>query len=244
MKILILAAGYGTRLYPLTLNAPKPLLAVNKKPIIDYLLEKTEKISGITEVLVVTNEKFYSNFTKWSADKKYPLPITIVNDTTTSPEDRLGAVGDIAFVLRKRAIKEDLMVLGGDNLFDYALISYIRAAGQNSPRVTIGLFDIKDPAQAKQFGVVGLDENNKITSFEEKPQQPKSSLIAMCLYYFPKESLGLFEKYLQTVKKTDTTGEYIKWIAQQEAVFGYKFSGKWYDIGSMESYTQAQKDFS
>ena len=244
MKALILAAGYGTRLYPLTKNTAKPLLTFNGKTMLNWLLEKIQDFQELNEVLVVSNDKFYQDFQAWAREnKQFPVPISVVNDGTKSNEDRLGSIGDISFVLKKNKISEDLLVLGGDNLFDYALTDYIAFARKKSPKVSIGLYDIRDINEAKIFGVVQTDQDKKIISFEEKPAQPKSSLIAMCLYYLPKESLVLIEEYIRQSQKADAAGGYIGWLSQRETVFGYDFQGKWYDIGSLEAYYSAQKDF-
>ena len=244
MQALILAAGYGTRLYPLTQNTPKPLLPIQGKPLIDYLLEKVEGLGSLHRVIVVTNKKFYPHFHDWAqGHKNWKTPISIVNDGTDSNEARLGSMGDINFVLNKEAGAEDLLVLGGDNLFDQGLDEFMPTAQTKSPKVTIGLFDLKDKQAARHFGVVGLDEQKRVVSFEEKPQNPRSSLIGMCLYYFPKDSLPLIPEYLRNSKKADTSGEYIKWLSQREDVYAVVFPGKWYDIGSLEAYAEAQKNF-
>ncbi len=244
MKVIILAAGYGTRLYPLTENTPKPLLLIKEKPLLNYLLEKVKDFDNLNEIIVVSNDKFYSDFCQWRKTiKNLSCALTIINDETKTPEDRLGSIGDIEFVLKKMSLAEDILVIGGDNLFDYSLNDFMVFCRKKSPQATIGLFDIKDKNQAKLFGVVGLGKDSQITSFEEKPAVPKSSLIAMCLYYFPKNSLHLFKDYLQSVKKSDTAGEYINWLSRQEAVYGYTFNGQWFDVGSFESYRKAQEFF-
>jgi len=244
VQVLILAGGYGTRLYPLTLDIPKPLLPCNGKPIINFLLNKVRGLKGLSGVVVVTNNKFAKNFEKWAKENKsFPVPLYALNDGTNSPEDRLGAMGDIRFALEKNLITEDLLVMGGDNLFDYNLEEYQKASEKNRPHVTIGLYDIEDWEGAKKFGIVQLDQENKIISFDEKPQKPKSTLTAMCLYYLPKESLRLIPSFLKETKKADRTGDYIQWLSKHETVFGFTFEGKWYDIGSLESYEEAQKIF-
>ena len=244
MKVLILAAGYGTRLYPLVKDTPKPLLQVAKKPLINHLMDKIAGFEDLKEVLVVTNNKFHTHFLQWAEkNKKFSAAIHIINDGTNSPEDRLGSVGDIRFVLQNHKVSDDLLVLGGDNLFDYELTGYIRFAQEKKPQVTIGLYDIGDIKEAKNFGVVQIDKSGKVISFEEKPAAPKSSLIAMCSYYFPKSSLGLVEEYLQKSKRADQAGDYIRWLSEEKGVYGFKFQGKWYDIGSVESYKEAQVKF-
>jgi len=244
MKALILAAGYGTRLYPLTKNTAKPLLTFNGKAMVNWLLEKIQDFTDLNEVMVVTNDKFFPHFQAWAKENKnFSAPISIINDGTKSNEDRLGSIGDIDFVLKQKKINEDLLVLGGDNLFDYDLTDYISFAQKKSPKVSIGLYDIRNIEEAKIFGVVQIDKDKKIVSFEEKPQKPKSSLIAMCLYYFPKASFKFINAYIHQSKKADAAGGYIGWLSEQETVFGYDFQGKWYDIGSLEAYEAAQKNF-
>lgn len=244
MKVLILAAGYGTRLYSLVKNTPKALLDINGKPLINYILDKIENLKNLNEVILVTNNKFYSIFQEWAnLQKDFSCSICIVNDRTETPEGRLGSIGDIDFVLKNAAIDDDLLVIGGDNLFDYNLDEYLSFARAKEYAVTIGLYDINNLQESKRFGVVSLNSENKIISFEEKPQQPESTLIAMCFYYLPKKSLNLISDYLSEVKKSDTAGDHIRWLCQKKEVYGFKFTGKWYDIGSVESYKEANEKF-
>lgn len=244
MKVLILAAGYGTRLYPLIKDTAKPLLPVADKPLINHVLDKVRDLNGLREVLVVTNNKFYSHFLNWAGkNNDFPVGIKIINDGTNSPDDRLGSVGDIDFVLRKYPVEDDLLVIGGDNLFDYGLEEYVEFAREKSPHVSIGLYDIGNTEEAKEFGVVEIDSGGHVISFEEKPASPRSSLIAMCFYYFPRESLNLFADYLGQSGKTDKAGDYIQWLSKVGQVYGFTFQGKWYDIGSIETYKKVQDEF-
>ena len=244
MTILILAAGYGTRLYSLVKDTPKALLEIHNKSLIDYLLDKLKTFKNLNKIIVVTNNKFYSTFLDWAqGHRQFPCAIEIVNDGTNSPEDRLGSIGDINYVLKNKAINDDLLVLGSDNLFDYSLDHYGAFASTNPNAVTIGLYDIENKEEAKKFGVVSLDSRSKIVSFEEKPAQPKSTLVSMCCYYMPVKTLGWIKDYLDEVKKSDTAGDYIRWLGQKKDVFGFKFDGKWYDIGSVESFKEAQERF-
>ena len=244
MKVLILAAGYGTRLYPLVKDTPKALLDINGKSLVNYVLDKIKSFDGLSEVLLVTNNKFYSIFVEWAkAQKNFSCPIKIVNDGTNTPDDRLGSIGDIQFVIKKEAINEDVLVIGSDNLFDYSLDEYILFSKKFKDSVTIGLYDIKNLEEAKNFGVVAIDATKKITSFEEKPANPKSTLISMCCYYLPKATLGLVEVYLTETKKADKAGDYLRWLSEKNNVYGFNFFGKWYDIGSIESYKEAQAKF-
>ena len=188
--------------------------------------------------------KFYSIFKEWAKQQTdFGCDIRIINDGTTTPEGRLGSIGDIEFALKEARIEDDVLVVGGDNLFDYNITEYIEFAKAKSPAVSIGLYDVEDLKEATKFGIVGLDGSAKIISFEEKPEQPRSTLVAMCFCYFPQNSLGLINDYLVESTKSDTTGDYIRWLYQKSDVYGFKFTGKWYDIGSIEAYKEAQEKF-
>ncbi|MBI5149244.1 MAG: nucleotidyltransferase family protein [Candidatus Omnitrophica bacterium] len=243
MKALILAGGYGTRLHALGKDTPKALLEVGPQCLLEYIIEEITPLESLKEILLVTNNKFYQTFRRWADDYGYSGKIRIINDGTNSPEDRLGSIGDIDFVIRSEQINDDLLVIGGDNLFDGDLRAYSQFAKTKAPLVTIGLYNIGKLDDAKRFGVVALDSQRKIISFEEKPAKPRSTLIAMCLYYFPQKSLGHISDYLLESGKSDTAGDYIRWLSEQLTVYGFEFHGKWYDIGSVESYREAQNDF-
>ncbi|MCB9758084.1 MAG: nucleotidyltransferase family protein [Candidatus Omnitrophica bacterium] len=245
MKVLILAAGYGTRLYPLVKNRPKPLLMVADRPLINHIVDKLVGLPGLEELLVVSNQKFYNHFLQWAQELRatFSVPIRIINDKTTTPENRLGSVGDIHFTIKTAGIANDLFVIGGDNLFDYQLNDFVAFAQKKPTAVSIGLYDIHNLKDATMYGVVALGAEGKVVSFEEKPAQPKSTLISMCCYYIPKAALADLEQYIQVSKKMDKAGEFIQWLCKEKEVYGFKFSGKWYDIGSIESYQEAQQKF-
>lgn len=244
MKALILAAGYATRLYPLTKEYPKSLLKVGAKPIIDYIIEKLSAVKDIDEIIVVTNSKFISIFKKWAKELKISKSITLIDDLTKEHADRRGAIGDMDFVIDQRRVADDLLVVGGDNLFEDELHEFLSFAKDKTPSPVIGIYDIKNKEQALKYGVLRMDKDNMVIDFEEKPKNPNSTLIAMCLYYFTKEKLGLIKEYLdEKTDKHDATGFYIDWLRKKEKVYGFVFSGRWYDIGHHEFYEEANKTF-
>jgi len=244
MKALILAAGYATRLYPLTKEYPKSLLLVRGRPIIDYIIEKLEDINEIDEIIVITNSKFFNNFKAWKQKHHLKFKITVVDDLTKKNANRLGAIGDMNFAIDKKRIACDLLVIGGDNLFSGTLNKFLHFTKQNKENPVIGAFDIKRRAEASKYGVVRLNRNKQVVDFQEKPRQPKSTLIAMCLYYFPKNKLRLIKEYLYRKKeKKDAMGFYIDWLRSKEPVYGYVFSGKWFDIGDYKFYNAAKQAF-
>ncbi|MCM8786482.1 MAG: nucleotidyltransferase family protein [Candidatus Omnitrophica bacterium] len=242
MRILILAAGYGTRLYPLTLEMPKPLIKINNKPIINFLMDKIlylEKYFKIEEVRVVTNNKFYNNFLDWK--NIYKINAKIFNDGTNSPHERLGAIKDIQFAIENT--KDNWLILGGDNLFEDSLVEFLKFSQKNKPCVTIGVCRLENKSQASRFGIVDLDINGCILRFEEKPKIPFSDLAASCIYFFPKDSLYLLDEFINSKENADASGKYISWLVKNNKVFGYILKGKWFDIGHFETLKIAEKEF-
>ncbi|MDP2905571.1 MAG: nucleotidyltransferase family protein [Candidatus Omnitrophota bacterium] len=244
MKALILAAGYATRLYPLTKEYPKPLLEVRGRPIIDYIVEKLEPAKAVNEIIVVTNSKFISLFRKWAKAKKISKPISLVDDLTQTLEDRRGAIGDMEFAIAKKRIKDDLLVIGGDNLFSEDIRDLLRFAGTKAGSPVIGAYDIHSKSEARHYGVIRMDDESKVVDFQEKPKKPASTLVAMCLYCFPKDKLGLISEYVRDkATGNDTTGSYISWLKSRVAVYGFTFTGRWYDIGDHKFLNEAKKRF-
>jgi glucose-1-phosphate thymidylyltransferase len=244
MKALILAAGYATRLYPLTKRYPKSLLPVRGRPIIDYALEKLESIPEIDEVIVVTNNKFITHFRKWQKSRALSKKVSLLNDLTRSNETRRGAIGDLDFAIRRKNLRDDLLIVGGDNIFDAGLLPFVEFSKDHPAKPVIGVFDIGKKKEAFKYGVVRLDKNKRVVDFKEKPLHPKSSLVGMCVYFFPKETLGLIKDFLKSkAGKKDATGFYIDWLRSKKAVYGFVFRGKWYDIGDKKFLNAAKESF-
>lgn len=244
MKALILAAGYATRLYPLTKEYPKPLLEIGRRPIISYIVDKLKKIDSIDEILVVTNSKFINKFKLWRKGVILDKKITLIDDLTHNNADRLGAIGDISFVLKKKKINDDLLVIGGDNLFSGNLKNFILFAKKNKPDVSIGLFRLNSRKDAMRYGVAKINSNKRIIDFKEKPLNPQSNFVAMCLYYIPQIRLGLIKDYISiSNNKVDATGKYIGWLKERQDIFGFVFKGSWFDIGDHKYLNAAKEDF-
>ncbi|MFH1691430.1 MAG: nucleotidyltransferase family protein [Candidatus Omnitrophota bacterium] len=247
-KAIILAAGYATRLYPLTQNMPKPLLFVTpEKTVIDLIIDDLEACGLVDEAIIVTNSKFYAHFFKWALVRKRQcnIRLTVVDDGTCSNEDRLGAIGDIFFAIKKRKLDCNLVVIAGDNLFQRGIKSFLSFALTRHSHVSFGVFDIKKKSHACRFGVVTLRPNGKVVAFEEKPKNPKSTLVATCLYYFPKETLKFLKRYVHDrAMSNDASGNYIRWLLKVDRVSAFALKGtRWYDIGHLDSYKEVVANF-
>ncbi|OGW78355.1 MAG: hypothetical protein A2Z83_03825 [Omnitrophica bacterium GWA2_52_8] len=244
MRVILLCAGYATRLYPLTENHPKPLLAVGNKPILEWILDRITKISGVKGVYVVTNHKFSGHFEKWTKALKYPWAVEIIDDGTVSNDDRLGAIGDLNFVLQKKKISaEDLLIVAGDNFFDFDLEEFIRIARSHRPHGAIAVYDVKDKILASQYGLVRTAANGKILEFLEKPKNPPTTLASCGLYWLPAEIRVFLDRYLASGNNPDQPGHYMCWLSEQDSLFAIPLKGRWLDIGDRDSYDKANKLF-
>lgn len=246
MKVLILAAGYATRLYPLTLTQPKPLLPVAGKPMIEHVLDNIAPIPGIDRVYVVTNAKFAGHFQKWAdnyAATKSKLNFTIVNDNSTDDSNKLGAIGDIHLVMNREKIDDDLIVVAGDNLFSQTLEDYGQVCRKRNAPV-LAVYDVGNLEEIKKYNSISIDGDGKITFFEEKPKAPKSTLTGIALYYYPKSTLPLIHQYIAEGNNPDQPGRLVQWLYTRTPVYTWRVPGIWFDIGSKESLEEANKIFS
>lgn len=253
MKALILGAGYGIRLYPLTKNTPKPLLDVGGKPVIEWTLDLLLPKKEIDNVYIISNLRFFDHYKKWLEEKmaqgnplfrKWGKKIIIYNDNSTSTDDKLGAIGDIQFVIKKAGIKDDLLIVAGDNIFELDPADFIKYFRKNG--TTIGLKDLKgtDRCILNQYGLVTLDKDNKVIDFEEKSPSSISTLVSMCLYIFSKEDIKLIDNYLKNGFNPDAPGFYMQWLYKKKDVYGYMLKGNWFDIGDIDSLEKASDYFS
>lgn len=243
MKALVLAAGYATRLYPLTKDKPKPLLPVGKKLILDHILQKINDIDKVDKIHIITNDKFYAVFDAWRETAVSEKEIIVDNDGSTTNENRLGAIGDIRLVIERHKISDALLIVAGDNVFDWALKDFVEFSRVEPGVFAVGVYDIKDKKEAHRYGVVEVDENGRLKNFLEKPQEPPSSLIATGIYYFPEGKAGLVTEYLNEGTQRDAPGHFVAWLLKRRPVRCYSFDGRWYDIGDIVSYQKADREF-
>lgn len=246
MKLIILAAGYATRLYPLTLNQPKPLLPVAGKPMLEHVLDKIGGVREIDHAYIVTNAKFVSHFEQWAEgyrDPKVTFGFTIVNDKSTDDSNKLGAIGDMHLVITKHEIYDDIIVVGGDNLFSDDLSGFGDYCLEKNSPVT-GVYDVGDLEEIKKYNAIEIDEDASITYFEEKPKVPKSTLTGIALYYYPKGTLPLIHQYIADGNNPDQPGRLVQWLYSRVPFYVWKVPGIWFDIGSIESLEEANQVFS
>jgi len=245
LKILILAAGYATRLYPLTLTRPKPLLDVAGKPMIEHVLDNIAPIPGIDRVYVVTNAKFADQFQQWADHyraTKSKLNFTIINDGSTDDSNKLGAIGDLNLVLTREKIDSDLIVVAGDNLFSQSVEAFGEyCRSRNAP--VLAVYDVGNLEEIKKYNAITMDAEGRITFFEEKPKQPQSTVTGIALYYYPKASLPLIRQYIAEGNNPDQPGRLVQWMYQRTPFYTWRVPGLWFDIGSKETLDEANRIF-
>jgi glucose-1-phosphate thymidylyltransferase len=228
LQALILAAGYATRLYPLTQTVAKPLLPLAGRPILDYVLDRIREVDEIESVHVVTNHKFAAAFLEWAE----PRGAQVHDDGTTSEDDRLGAIGDIQLVVDRTGLEhEDLLVIAGDNLFDCSLADYVRWWHGKGEASAVVVYDVGSLELAARYGIVELDENDRVLSFVEKPEHPQTTLAATAAYIFDRAHVPLIRRYLDEGNVPDQPGRLVAWLVPSVPVYGYTADGDWRDIG-------------
>lgn len=240
MKCLILAAGYATRLYPLTENFPKSLLKVNDKTILDHLVDDIDTSNQIDEYVVISNHKFYLHFSEWAKTKSQK--IIVIDDGTTSNDNRLGAVKDIEFAIENLKIDSDMLVIAGDNVLDFSLVKFITYAKNKNTSCVMRYFEgVRE--ELFKSGVVCVDENDKVVDMTEKSLEPKSNWCCPPFYYYTKEDSKKIAIAISEGCGTDAPGSYIAWLCKNSTVHAMEMPGKRYDIGNLESYEKVQKEY-
>lgn len=240
MKCLILAAGYATRLYPLTENQPKPLLTVGNKTILDWLIDDIDEAGLVDEYIVISNHKFAHHFQDWANTK--PQKITIVDDGTSTNETRLGAVCDIQFAIEQLNLDDDMLVIAGDNLLDFSLQRFVHYAHQKQTSCIMRFWET-DEQRLLKCGVVTIDEQDRILRMTEKSPTPETHWCCPPFYYYTRQDTHLVKEGIKNGCGTDAPGSYIAWLCTQTPVHAMEMPGKRYDIGNLQSYQQVQKNY-
>jgi glucose-1-phosphate thymidylyltransferase len=240
MKCLILAAGYATRLYPLTENFPKPLLTVGEKTILDWLIDDIDTVGQVDEYVVISNHRFAHYFDAWANSKAQK--VTVVDDGTSTNETRLGAVRDIQYAIDALKLDDEMLVIAGDNLLDFSLTSFLRYAKTKQTSCIMRYYEANEQKLTK-CGVVEVDNTDRILSMEEKPAQPKSHWCCPPFYFYTKEDARLVKRGIEAGCGVDAPGSYIAWLCAQTPVHAMEMPGKRYDIGNLESYEKVKKEY-
>jgi len=242
MKCIVLAAGYGTRLYPLTENFPKPLLEIKGKSILEWLIEDIDSTGAIREYAVVSSHRYADHFYRWAEGLHLNAPLTVLDDGSVSNDTRLGAVKDIQFAVNSTGCDNDLLVIAGDNLLDFSLGNLLAYFEKKQATCVMRYFE-PDPERCSGNGVVEVDMNDLITHMEEKPETPRSNWCTPPFYIYSKNDVPLIRKALKEECKTDAPGNLLAWLCGQTKVYAMEMPGRRYDIGNLESYKKALEQY-
>jgi glucose-1-phosphate thymidylyltransferase len=235
MKAIVLAAGYATRLRPLTDSWAKELLPIGGRPIIDWIADAIAAVPDVDEVHVVTNSRKAAAFVRWAEGRE----VIVHDDGTSSNDDRLGAIGDMLFVVRQAGLDDDLLVIAGDNLFDFSLDAFVAFWRSKGVASAVAVRDVGSLELASHYGIVALAPDGRLLDFVEKPADPPSSLAATATYLFHREHARLLADYLAGEHGSDQPGRFVGWLQRHEPVYGWEFEGDWFDIGNSEQLLEA-----
>jgi glucose-1-phosphate thymidylyltransferase len=242
MKAVVLAGGFAKRMWPLTKDRPKHLLPIAGRPMLDYVMEKLEPVPGLDRIYILTNAKFEDKFRDYLNKKTRMKDTPLFVEDTRSEEEKLGSVGALGYLVEEERIDDELLVIGGDNIFGFKmtdLTDYFQSKHAN----VVALCDVKSKSKARLYEVVSIDNENKIIDFLEKPSQPQSTLISTACYVFTRNGVQNIVRYLDKGNDPDKAGHFIKWLHRNDEVYGFIFEDIWFDIGSFESYNEANEYF-
>ena len=244
MKVLLLAAGYATRLYPLTIDKPKALLPLGNKLIIDRIVDKIDTLPDVSEIILISNAKFYDQFCAWasSCDRTGKAKISILNDGTDSPSNMRGAIGDISFALKEKNIDDDICIMASDNIFTFELSDMHKFFEQKDADTLIAI-NVPEKHQLQKLAVALLDEDDKVLDLAEKPSEPKSNWGIYAVYFYKKETVRLIDTYLSEGNSKDAPGHFPAWLYTRKPVYAFKADGTCIDIGTLENYEAIQKEY-
>jgi len=239
MKAIILAGGYAKRLWPITKNMPKQLLPVAGKPIIEYPLENIELTKRVKEIIISVNAYFEFNFREWFTKYQFRKNTKLIIEKTYSNKEKLGSIGALNYLIDKLKIKEDILVIGGDNLFDFSLRKFINYYRQKKASV-VALYNMGDKSKVKErYGIAEVGKDDKVIGFEEKPKRPKTSLVNTACTILSKKDIKLIPEYIKEGNNKDAFGYLLKWLIKRRPIYGFTFESPWFDIGSFEAYDAA-----
>ena len=243
MKAVILAGGYARRMWPLTKNRPKHLLPIAGRPMLDYVMDSLESIPDLEEIFLSTNMRFQGQFKKYLDGVNTKKKLRLFIEDTRSEEEKLGSVGALGYLIRESGLDDNLLVIGGDNIFGFEMTDFIEYFYSKKAN-TIALYDLGNREKARLYGVVHIDDDNRIIDFHEKPADPQSTLVSTACYAFTRKGVRSILRYLEEGNDPDKMGHFIEWLCKRDVVYGYIFTGVWFDIGSFESYEAANRYFS
>ncbi|WP_265110314.1 NDP-sugar synthase [Halosolutus halophilus] len=236
MKAVVLAGGYATRMWPITKHRPKMFLPIGDSTVVDRIFDELETDDRIDEVYVSTNERFAPDFEAHLADSEFEKPQLSVEETSEE-DDKFGVVGALAQLIDRENVDDDLLVIAGDNLISFDVADFLDYFESNDAP-TIAAYDVGSREKAKSYGLVEL-EDDRVVDFQEKPENPNSTLVSIACYAFPAESLSLLPTYLEEGNNPDEPGWFVQWLQNREPTYAYTFEGAWFDIGTPESYLDA-----
>jgi len=243
MKAVVLAGGYARRMWPLTKNRPKHLLPVAGRPMLDYVMASLESVPMLEEIFISTNMRFQNQFKEYLNTLNTEKKIDLFVEDTRSEEEKLGSVGALGYLIRENNLNEELLVIGGDNIFSFRMMDFIEYFYAKKAN-TIALYDIGSKEKARLYGVVRINEECRIIDFQEKPADPRSTLVSTACYVFTRKGVQNVIRYLEEGNDPDKMGHFIEWLYRHDDVYGFVFKGAWFDIGSLDSYEAAKKYFS
>ena len=242
MRAVVLAGGFAKRMWPLTKDKPKHLLPVAGKPMLGYILTKLEPVALVDQVYVSTNAAFERHFRQYLDTVESKKKISLFIEDSRKEEEKLGSVGALNYLVRKCGVDGELLVFGGDNIFSFSVedfVGYFRHKKANA----VALFDLESVDKVRSYGVVKIDSDGCIVDFQEKPAEPKNTLISTACYAFSRDGVRNLHRYLEEGNEPDKMGHFIEWLHRNDKIYGYVFKGFWFDVGSFESYHEADKHF-
>ena len=239
MKAVLLCGGFAKRLWPITLHQAKPLLKINKRPVIDYIIGKLN-LPEIDEIIISTNQKFEKMFQEWMNKQDIDKKMTLAVEPAKKEGEKFGVIKALKFLIDKYKLKDDLLVIGGDNLFDFSIKDFLRFYHEKNA-LCVAVYDLGSLEKAKLYGIMDIDEDGLVTSFVEKPENPKSTLASTCCYVFPKHMLDFFGVYINEGHPKDNPGSFLQWFFKRNPIYAYSFDGHWFDIGNKEQMKKAEE---